>query len=420
MSIRRLPGWRFLPEGATAEAGTLLAARGVRAFADGFVAVLLPVYLTTLGFSALGVGAVTTATLVGSAALTLVVGFVAYKLRRRSLLMSAAFLMAATGVGFAVVHSFWPVLIVAFIGTLNPSAGDVSVFLPLEQSLLPQTVDARGRTALYARYSLVAAVSGAVGSLAAGLPALVANQTGVGIGPAVELMFLAYGAIGFVALALYRTLPASIGRSEKQVETPLGPSKGIVYSLAALFSLDAFGGGFFVQSLLALWLFGRFHLSVAAAGTIFFWAGLFSAVSFLAAPALARRFGLINTMVFSHLPANLFLMLVPFMPNLPLALVFLFLRSALSQMDVPTRTSYIMSVVTPEERPAAASITSVPRSLASSASPLLAGYLLSLSPFGWPLVIGGALKVVYDLLLLAMFAKVRPPEEMEQHKVASQ
>lgn len=191
-------------------------------------------------------------------------------------------------------------------------------------------------------------------------------------------------------------------------------SKKIVYTLAALFSLDSFGGGFVVQSLLALWLFQRFHLSVATAGTIFFWAGVLSAGSFPVAVWLANRIGLVNTMVFTHLPSNLFLILVPFMPNLPLAITLLLARSALSQMDVPTRNSYVMAVVTPAERPAAASVTSVPRSLATAASPLLSGYLLSLTLFGWPLVIGGTLKGMYDLLLLIMFKKVRPPEEAEQ------
>ena len=183
--------------------------------------------------------------------------------------------------------------------------------------------------------------------------------------------------------------------------------------MAALFSLDSFGGGFVVQSLLALWLFQRFHLSAATAGTIFFWTGVLSAFSFPVAVRIARRIGLVNTMVFTHLPSNLFLMLVPFMPNLPLAIALLLARNALSQMDVPTRNSYVMAVVTPEERPAAASVTTVPRSLATAASPLLSGYLFGLSTFGWPLVIGGALKGIYDVLLLVMFKAVRPPEEEE-------
>jgi predicted MFS family arabinose efflux permease len=226
-------------------------------------------------------------------------------------------------------------------------------------------------------------------------------------------MFLLYAAIALVAFALYRSLSPAIEPPADKPAAPLRESKRIVYTLAALFSVDTFGSGFVVQSLLALWLFQRFDLSVATTGTIFFWTGLLSSVSYPIAAWLSRRIGLVNTMVFSHLPANIFLILVPFMPNLSLAIVLLLARSLLSQMDVPTRNSYVMAVVSPQERPAAASVTSVPRSLASAASPLLSGWLLSLSAFGWPLVIAGTLKATYDLLLLAMFKKVRPPEEME-------
>jgi predicted MFS family arabinose efflux permease len=224
-------------------------------------------------------------------------------------------------------------------------------------------------------------------------------------------MFVAYGALGFICLLLYRRLSPRVEPHETAPNLPLGKSKRVVYTLAAVFSLDAFAGGFAVQSLLALWLFERFHLSIATAGTIFLWAGILSAFSQLAAARLARRFGLVNTMVFTHLPSNIFLILVPLMPNLELALLFLMLRFALSQMDVPARTSYVMAVVTPGERAAAASVTAVPRSLAGALGPIFAGWLLALSTFGWPLIICGALKIVYDLTLLAMFRHVRPPEE---------
>lgn len=390
----------------------IVAARGIRAFADGFVSILLPLYLSHLGFSPLRIGVLSTATLVGSAAITLLVGLVAYRLPRRRLLIAATLVMAATGVGFAFVHEFWPLLLIALVGTLNPSAGDVSVFLPLEQSLLPQTVSDRQRTDLFARYSLVASLSAAMGALFAGVPDLVATHLPISLDHALSGMFLLYALIALGSGALYRHLTPAIEPATAAQAAPLQESKRIVYSLAALFSLDAFGGGFVVQSLLALWLFNRFHLSVSTAGTIFFWSGLFAAGSYLVAARLARRFGLVRTMVFTHLPANLFLVLVPFMPSLPLAVLFLLLRSMLSNMDVPVRNSYVMAVVTPAERPAAASMTSVPRSLASAGSPVLSGYLLGLSTFGWPLVIAGVLKAIYDLVLLAMFARVRPPEEL--------
>jgi MFS family permease len=224
-------------------------------------------------------------------------------------------------------------------------------------------------------------------------------------------MFVFYGFSGLMVLALYRRLASAGSRGDETRSVPLGPSKSVVYRLAALFSLDSFAGGFAVQSLLALWLFLRFDLSVEAVGTIFFWTGILAAASFLAAPAIARRIGLINTMVFTHLPANVFCILAAFMPTLPLAVLFLCLRAALSSMDVPARTSYVMAVVSPAERPAAASMTAVPRSLAAAVSPAFSGYLLTLTSFGWPLVICGVLKIAYDLTLLGMFRKVKPPEE---------
>jgi MFS family permease len=415
--LLRLSRWPLLPSEATPDAGVLLRARAVRAFGDGFVSVLLPLHLTTLGFSGFQIGAVATATLLGSAALTLVVGLVAYRLGRQLLLLRASLLMIATGLGFAFVHDFWPLMVVAFVGTLNPSSGDVSVFLPTEQALLPQTVTDRQRTALFARYSLVGSLVAAAGALTAGLPELVAEKTGLNLTHALDGMFLLYALLGLVALLLYRGLSPAIEPEATTARAPLTTSKGIVYKLAALFSLDSFGSGFVVQSLLALWLFQRFNLSVATAGVIFFWTGVLSAFSALAAVRIASRIGLLNTAVFTHLPANLFLVLTPFMPNVQLAVGFLLLRSALSQMDVPVRNSYVMAVVSPAERPAAASVTAVPKSLAAALSPLLSGWLLTLSAFGWPLVIGGALKGVYDVLFLLMFKTVRPPEEAERHGV---
>jgi MFS family permease len=401
-----------LPAGSSHSAEVLLAARAIRAFGDGFVSVLLPVYLLGLGFGAVAVGTVSTATLLGSAVLTLLVGLPhpVPRLGRKRLLLAASLLMAATGLAFATVHSLWPLLVVAFIGTLNPSSGDVSVFLPLEHSLLSQAAEPKARTALFARYSLAGTLAAAIGALCAGVPAWLAAHSALDGLTAVQLFFGIYGALGLVAFALYRRLPVPAEPAQVR-SAPLRESRRTVFTLSALFSLDAFGAGFVVQSLLALWLFQRFDLSLQVAGTIFFWTGVLSAVSYLVAVPLATRFGLINTMVFTHLPSNVFLALVPFMPSLPLALALLLMRSALSQMDVPTRSSYVMAVVPPDERTAAASITSVPRSLTSALGPLPAGYLLALSPFGWPLVIAGVLKGTYDLLLLAMFARVRAPEE---------
>ncbi len=403
--------FQFLPHGVLPDAKYLLWARGLRAFGDGYVSLLLPYYLTLLGFGGLEIGITVTATLLGTGAMTLGMGLIAHRYRQRGLLEAAAVLMIATGIAFVLTPDFWPLLIIAAVGTINPSNGDASIFGPLEHAMLTRTVDAAHRTALFARYTLTGALIGALGAQSAALPALGGQWFAVDIKLAIQAMFVAYGALGFVCLLLYRRLSPRIEPHETAPNMPLGKSKRVVYTLAAVFSLDAFAGGFAVQSLLALWLFERFHLSIATAGTIFLWTGILSAFSQLAAARLARRFGLVNTMVFTHLPSNIFLILVPLMPNLELALLFLMLRFALSQMDVPARTSYVMAVVTPGERAAAASVTAVPRSLAAAVGPVFAGWLLALSAFGWPLIICGALKIVYDLTLLVMFRHVRPPEE---------
>ena len=408
--MSRLTSW-LLPPGASPDAGLILAARGIRAFTDGYVALLLPYYLTLLGYTALEVGLIATATLLGSGVLTLLTGLFAYRFRLHAMLSAACVLMLGTGLGFAAVTDFWPLLLIAVIGTLNPSSGDVSVFLPLEQTLLTHSVPGAQRTALFSRYSLVGQLVGALGALAAAIPGILAQAGALEIKQAIQVMFVIYGLSALAALALYRRLDSARARGDETRAAPLGPSRNVVYRLAALFSLDAFAGGFAVQSLLALWLFLRFDLSVEAAGTIFFWTGMLAAASFLAAPAIARRIGLINTMVFTHLPANVFCVIAALMPTLELAILFLLLRAALSSMDVPARSSYVMAVVSPAERPAAAGITAVPRSLASAISPAFSGYLLTLTSFGWPLVICGALKIVYDLALLRMFSKVKPPEE---------
>jgi predicted MFS family arabinose efflux permease len=319
--------------------------------------------------------------------------------------------MVGTGVGFALETRFWPLVLIGFVGTLNPSSGDVSLFLPLEQAMLAESVSDKSRTSVFAAYSLVGSLVAALGALAAALPEYAVGLLPIDLLKAIQAMFALYALLGSASYMLYRRLPERREQLRASLPQPLGPSRRIVLVLAALFSLDAFGGGFIVQSLLALWLFNRFGLSLAEAGSFFFWSGLLAAFSYLAAARIARQIGLINTMVFTHLPSNLLLIAVPFAPSLWLAMLLLLLRAALSSMDVPARTSYVMAVVTPPERAAAASVTSVPRSLAAAAAPLLAGYLLALSPFGWSLVAAGALKAIYDLLLLAMFRHKRPPEE---------
>jgi MFS family permease len=386
--------------------GALLSARSLRAFADGYVAVLLPVYLIALGFGTLEVGFLSTVTMLGSAAATLAVGRWGHRFELRRLLIAAAALMVATGVGFAAFSSLWPLLVVALAGTMNPGGGDVSVFYPLEHTALAAATPAETRTSAFARYSFIGSLFGAVGALAAAAPEWLAGRHGMTMLDGLKLMFVLYGVIGFIVGLLYMRFPRT-DHAEK-APAPLGPSKATVWKLAGLFSVDAFAGGFMINSLMALWLFERFDLSITAAGAFFFWTGLLSAVSQLAAAPLARRIGLVNTMVFTHLPANFCLIAAAFAPTLQVALGLLLVRSLLSQMDVPARGAYVMSVVTPAERPAAASFTAVPRSLASSLSPSLTGAMFAVGAMAAPLLLCGVLKSVYDVALLVMFRKVRP------------
>ncbi|HEU5096779.1 MAG TPA: MFS transporter [Reyranella sp.] len=408
----------LFPGTADANARRVLIARALRAVADGYVSILLPAYLLALGLDAFRVGVVSTATLLGSAGLTLLAGLITNRFGHRRPLIAAGLLMAVTGLGFAGLQAFWPLLIVAFVGTVNPSTGDVSVFLPLEQSLLARSVADRDRTALFVRYSLAGSLMGALGALLAAVPDLVTRYTGVAPLQAMQGMFLLYAAIGLAAAAIYGRIGEPRPDRDDARQAPLGPSKGIVYRLTALFAVDAFGGGLLVQSIVALWLFQVFGISAASVAGLFFWTGILSAASFLAAGPIARRIGLVRTMVFTHLPSSFCLLAIPFAHDLGLVIALLLLRSLLSQMDVPTRTSYVMAVVTPPERPAAASLTSVPRSLSAAVGPVVSGALIGLSAFGWPFLIGGLVKIGYDLALLAMFSRVQPPEERPVQKQA--
>jgi len=403
--------WWLLPPACGPDLPKLVLMRALRSLGDGFVSLLLPVYLIALGFSPLEVGAIAAATLAGSGLMVLALGLYAHRFAQRSLVRGAAVIMACCGFAFAASTDFWPLLLIALVGTLNPAAGDVSVFVPLEQAMITQSVSARNRTAVFARYSLLASVAAAIGALAAGIPDWLQAQWGVAALLALKAMFVVYGVFGVITLLVYRTLSAQVEPPGHAPNAPLQQSRPIVLRMTAVFALDQLGGGFAVQSMVALWLYLRFDLSAGDVGQIFFVASLLAGGSYLVSSWVARRIGLINTMVFTHLPANVFLVATPFMPTLELAVVMLLLRYSLSSMDVPARTSFVMAVVPPHERAAAASITAVPRSLAGAIGPVVAGWMLSVSVFGWPLVVGGVLKIGYDLLLLKMFSAVKPPEE---------
>ena len=272
------PAFHWLPPGTLPDARRLLLARAVRAFADGYVALLLPYYLTLLGYSPLQIGVLITATLLGSGMMTLGAGLVAHRVRSRRLLGMASLLMIATGISMVLLTDFWPLLIVALVGTINPSNGDVSVFLPLEQALLTQTTPAKSRTALFARYSLYAGLAAAVGAQAAALPAALVHAFGMGEKLALQLMFALYAGAGLMVMQIYRGLSMSLDTQGETPHTPLGPSRRRVYKLAAVFSIDAFGGGFVVQSLLALWFYQRFGLTVTQAATLFLCTSLLAAI----------------------------------------------------------------------------------------------------------------------------------------------
>ncbi len=410
---------------ASADAWRIIASRGLRQFAYGLLGVTLAVALTNSGFSPVAIGALITIALAGNFVGTYLIGLYADRWGRRRTLIALAALMALTGAVYALTRFYPALALAAFVGVLGSAASETAPFLPIEQAMLPQTVAPERRTDLFARYNLIASFAGALGSLAAALPDLLA-RVGVARPLGLSLMFWVYSAcaLGVAWLAARLTpaieAPVRAGAAEEKARgwrnrllPPLGASRGIVLRLSGLFSVDALAGGLVTQSLLALYFHLRFGASLSLLAALFFGVNVLSALSFLAAAPLARRFGLLNTMVFTHLPSNALLMLVAFMPSFPLAGGALLLRQLLSQMDVPTRQAYTMALVTPEERTAAASVTSLARSVGSGVSPVISGALLtgSLVALGLPLIIGGGLKAVYDLALWGVFRRVPLPEE---------
>jgi MFS family permease len=399
------------------DARLILSARAIRTFAYGYLSVLLGIYLEQVGFAPWQVGAILTATLTGSAVLTLVLSAAADRWGRRPMLALSALLMAASGGAFAAT-THYPLLILASLtGTVGATSGEVGPFLSLEQAMLPQTVPAARRNAVFGWYNTVGALAGAVGALFAGAPVLLQAWLGWSPQPALRAMFVLYAAIGLVVLLIFlRLSPAvEIGAFARgpaaALRGGLHRSRASILKLSALFGLDSLAGGFVVQSLIAFWFHLRWGAGPELLGPIFLGVGLLQAVSFLAAARIAGRIGLINTMVFTHLPSNVVLMLIPAAPTLPLAVVLLLARHALSQMDVPARQSYIMAVVDPEERNRAAAVTNVVRNAAQAVTPVLSGYAMQVVSLGLPFVLGGALKSVYDIILYVQFRHIRPPDE---------
>ncbi len=395
--------------------------RGLRSLAYGLLAVLLGIALTGEGFSPVALGVLISVSLVGDMIGTYVIGLVADTWGRRRILALLALLMAGTGVTFGLTSNYPLLLVAAFFGTLGTSASETAPFLPIDQAIIAQVTLPERRTDLFARYNVVASLSVAVGALAAGLPDLL-TFAGLSHASGIRLMFGGYAALALVVAGLSLRLSSDV---ETPLQSSLPPqriwrrfapqlhhSRGIVWRLTALFSVDALAGGLVVQSLMVLFFHLRFGVPLTTLSALFFGANLLSALSFLVAVPLARRFGLLNTMVFTHLPSNILLILVAFAPTFPFAAVLMLLRQALSQMDVPSRQAYTMALVAPEERTAAASITSLARSVGSSTSPVFSGLLLQgpLLIVGLPFILAGTLKAAYDLTLWSVFRRVRLAE----------
>ncbi|HET9917211.1 MAG TPA: MFS transporter, partial [Candidatus Binatia bacterium] len=387
------------------------AACGMRSLAYGFLSVILGLYLDSIGLSTTAIGWIFTAALAGGAVMTMIITAVADSFGRKTLLIVGALLMALAGGVFAVSDSPVLLTIAAIFGTISPSGKEVGPFLSLEQAILPQTTSDRNRTAVFSVYNLVGSFAGAIGALAVGLPSLLSFTAISGY----RFLIWGYVASALLLAVLFALLSPAVEATKKTQpaarKVGLQKSRGIVVKLAGLFALDAFAGAFIVQSIVAYWFYLRYQTDLNALGGIFFGTNILAALSFLAAPAIARRFGLLNTMVFTHLPSNFLILLVPLMPNVAWATAVLLLRYSLSQMDVPTRQSYTMAVVDADERAAAAGVLSVARNAGAAAAPLFTGAILAVPALGLPFLLAGSIKIVYDLWIFAVFRHVKPPED---------
>ncbi len=404
----------------TVDGRLLFATRFVRLFAYGALSVILVLYLVGLGLTESATGLLLTATLLGDTLVSLYLTTRADRFGRRRMLIVGASLMAAAGVAFAFTDRFWLLVLAGTIGVISPSGHEVGPFLPIEQAALSQVVPTRARTDVFAWYTLAGSIATALGALAAGLltDTLQHRWTPVNSYRAVVVV---YACIGVALCALFLRASEAVEAPQSAQAAPRSPlarlsglhdSQGVVLRLAGLFALDSFGGGFVVQSFAAYWFYLRFGVDPKTLGVLFFAANVFAGLSALVASRLANRIGLVNTMVVTHLPSNVLLMLIPLMPTLPLATLMLLLRFSISQMDVPTRQSYTMAVVVPNERAAASGITGVARTTGAALSPLFAGLLFARpSLVDVPFYIAGVLKIAYDLSLFCAFRSLKPPEE---------
>ena len=409
----------------TPDGWLLFATRFVRLFAYGSLSVVLVFYLIGVGLSEPQIGMLLTLTLVGDTIVSLYLTTRADRIGRRRMLIIGAALMVTAGLVFASTRRLWLLVLAGTVGVISPSGQEVGPFLSIEQAALSHVVSDRTRTEVFAWYTLTGSIATALGALAAGTLTRVLQQRVMAPVGSYRIVVLLYAALGTILIVFFSRLSRTAEATtlgEKRVFratfaglSGLGRSRDVVMKLSALFALDSFGGGFVVQSFAAYWFYLRFGVNPETLGAIFFWANIFAGISALLASRLASRFGLIRTMVATHLPSNVLLILVPLMPTLPLAVLVLLVRFSISQMDVPTRQSYIMAVVSPEERSAAAGITGVARTIGAAISPLFVGFMFARPTLvNLPFFIAGTLKIIYDLLLYREFVAVQPTESLDR------
>ena len=394
----------------------LLTARILRTFAYGFLSIILAIYLKLLGFDDILIGLLLALTLINSVIFTLIASFYADRLGRKRTLIIYAVLMSVSGLIFLSTENYVVMIIAALIGTINVTGSETGAFLSIEQAILPQTVkDSQKRNTIFALYNMVGTFAMSAGILVSGVPDLL-QQYGLNQINSIKPLFAFYSIIGIGVTITYFMLTKEIepkNTIKRPLTKTLSPkSKKIVAKLSGLFAIDSFAGGFVIQGVVSYWFFTKFGADLVTLSYIFSVAGILTAFSFIAAAKIADRIGLINTMVFTHIPSNILLILVGFAPSLPLAIGLYLVRNALSQMDVPTRQSYIVSVVNEDERTAAAGITNVSRNVAQAISPSLMGYVLfSLPSLATPFVLGGVLKIIYDISLYLNFRNTKPQNE---------
>lgn len=395
----------------------LLAARILRTFGYGFLSVIIAIYLRFLGFDDVHIGLLLGSTLVNSVVFTLFASFYADRIGRRKLLVIYASLMSVSGVIFAFTENYFLLIFAAFIGTINVTGSETGAFLTIEQAILPQTIkDKKKMNTVFALYNMLGTFAMSGGILLSGLPSLLQEQySALNEAESIKVLFALYSIVGLVVMIIYIMvsgeieIKASIKRTVKQTLSP--KSKRIVGKLSGLFAVDSFAGGFVIQSVVSLWFFTRFGADLTILSYIFSAAGILTAFSYIAAAKIADRIGLVNTMVFTHIPSNVLLILVAFAPTLQLAIIFYLVRMSLSQMDVPTRQSYIVSIVSEDERIAASGLTNVSRNIAQTVSPSVIGYIFqSFLSLAGPFVLGGIIKIIYDLALYFNFRNIKSKE----------